>query len=66
MRSSMRWLGMADILMVRKLAVRVLPGSATPAEQLALAGIDAAAIVMTAADMVTRRSELPGPELPGA
>ncbi len=45
-------------LMVRKLAVRVLPGSATPAEQLALAGIDAAAIVMTAADMVARRAEL--------
>jgi transketolase len=47
-------------LLVRKLAVRVMPGSATPAEQLAMAGIDAAAIVMTAADMVTRRAELAG------
>jgi len=47
-------------LMVRKLAVRLMPGSATPAEQLAMAGIDAAAIVMTAADMVTRRAELTG------
>jgi transketolase len=47
-------------LMARKLAVRVMPGSATPAEQLAMAGIDAAAIVMTAADMVTRRAELAG------
>jgi transketolase len=45
----------AGSLMVRKLAVRVMPGSATPAEQLAMAGIDAAAIVMAAADMVTRR-----------
>jgi transketolase len=42
-------------LMVRKLAVRVMPGSATPAEQLAMAGIDAAAIVMAAADMMTQR-----------
>jgi transketolase len=45
----------AESLMVRKLAVRVMPGSATPAEQLAMAGIDAGAIVMAAADMVTRR-----------
>ena len=35
-----------------KLAVRHLPGSATPAEQLALAGIDAAHIAAAARDLV--------------
>jgi transketolase len=35
-----------------KLAVRHLPGSATPAQQLALAGIDAAHIVIAARDLV--------------
>ena len=35
-----------------KLAVRHMPGSATPAEQLALAGIDAAHIAATAQDLV--------------
>jgi transketolase len=38
-----------------KLAVRDMPGSATPAEQLALAGIDAAAIVEVARDLVRAR-----------
>ncbi|HEX3958525.1 MAG TPA: transketolase, partial [Trebonia sp.] len=42
--------------LVRKLAVRELPGSATPAEQLALAGIDSAAIVSAAADLVAGRA----------
>ena len=35
-----------------KLAVRRMPGSATPAEQLSLAGIDAAAIVIAARKLV--------------
>jgi transketolase len=35
-----------------KLAVRHMPGSATPAEQLALAGIDAAHIAAAARDLV--------------
>jgi transketolase len=35
-----------------KLAVRIMPGSATPAEQLAAAGIDAAAIAAAARDLV--------------
>jgi transketolase len=35
-----------------KLAVRAMPGSATPAEQLAAAGIDAAAIAAAARDLV--------------
>ena len=35
-----------------KLAVAHLPGSATPAEQLALAGIDAAHIAAAARDLV--------------
>jgi len=35
-----------------KLAVRRMPGSATPAEQLSLAGIDAAAIAETARNLV--------------
>jgi transketolase len=37
---------------VRHLAVRTMPGSATPAEQLADAGIDAAAIVAAANDLL--------------
>ena len=35
-----------------KLAVRHMPGSATPAEQLAMAGIDAAHIAAAARDLV--------------
>jgi transketolase len=38
---------------VRKLAVREMPGSATPAEQLAMAGIDAAAITAAAIDLIS-------------
>jgi transketolase len=45
-----------SLAVVRKLAVRELPGSATPAEQLALAGIDSAAIVSAAADLVAGRA----------
>jgi hypothetical protein len=41
---------------VRKLAVGELPGRATPEEQLALAGIDAAGITAAAADLVTGRT----------
>ncbi|MBO0837809.1 MAG: hypothetical protein J2P28_20165, partial [Actinobacteria bacterium] len=37
---------------VRKLAVTAMPGSASPAEQLALAGIDATSIAAAAADLV--------------
>ncbi len=37
---------------VRKLAVRIMPSSATPAEQLAAAGIDAEHIVAAARDLV--------------
>jgi transketolase len=37
---------------VRKLAVRSMPGSATPAEQLQLAGIDMASIATAAAELV--------------
>jgi transketolase len=37
---------------VIRLAVRDMPGSATPQEQLAVAGIDADAIVAAAHDMV--------------
>ena len=40
---------------VIKLAVRHMPGSATPAEQLALAGIDAAHIAAAARDAVKER-----------
>ncbi len=42
----------ADRPSVVKLAVRHMPGSATPAEQLALAGIDAAHIATAARDLV--------------
>jgi transketolase len=41
---------------VRKLAVRQMPASATAAEQLASAGIDAAAIANAAADIVAGRT----------
>ena len=41
---------------VVKLAVRAMPGSATPAEQLAAAGIDADAIVDAARSVVTHAS----------
>jgi transketolase len=41
---------------VRKLAVRELPGSATPAEQLQMAGIDMLSIAMAAADLIAGRS----------
>lgn len=37
---------------VRKLAVREMPGSATPAEQLAAAGLDADAIVVAARELI--------------
>jgi transketolase len=43
--------GAAPLPVVRKLAVREMPGSATPAEQLAAAGIDAAAIATAAAEL---------------
>jgi len=36
----------------RKLAVRSMPGSATPDEQLQLAGIDTGAIASAAAELV--------------
>jgi transketolase len=39
---------------VRHLAVRAMPGSATPAEQLADAGIDADAIVNAVHDLLTK------------
>ncbi|MGZ8564099.1 MAG: transketolase [Candidatus Limnocylindria bacterium] len=42
----------ADRPRIVKLAVRQLPGSATPAEQLALAGIDAAHIAAAARELV--------------
>jgi transketolase len=38
-----------------KLAVRHLPGSATPAEQMAMAGIDAAHIAAAARDLVEEK-----------
>jgi transketolase len=41
---------------VRKLAVRIMPGSATPAEQLAAAGIDAEHIVAAARELVGARA----------
>jgi transketolase len=41
---------------VRKLAVRELPGSAMPAEQLQLAGIDMLSIATAAADLIAGRS----------
>jgi transketolase len=40
---------------VQKLAVRQMPGSATPAEQLQLAGIDMVSIAAAAADLVAGR-----------
>jgi transketolase len=41
---------------VRKLAVRTMPGSATPAEQLAAAGIDADHIAAAARELVRSRA----------
>jgi transketolase len=41
---------------VRKLAVRIMPGSATPAEQLADAGIDAEHIAEAARELVGSRA----------
>jgi transketolase len=46
--------GGAPLPVVRKLAVREMPGSATPAEQLAAARIDAAAIREAVTDLVRR------------
>jgi transketolase len=37
---------------IRKLAVRIMPGSGTPAEQLAAAGIDADHIAAAARDLL--------------
>jgi len=42
----------ATVPRLRRLAVRAIPASGTPAEQLAAAGIDAAAIVRAARDLV--------------
>ncbi|HEY7452708.1 MAG TPA: transketolase [Candidatus Limnocylindria bacterium] len=44
---------------VVRLAVRIMPGSATPAQQLAAAGIDAAAIATAARDLVARSAAVP-------
>jgi transketolase len=44
---------------VVQLAVRVMPGSATPAQQLAAAGIDAAAIATAARELVARSAAVP-------
>ena len=41
---------------VRKLAVRIMPGSATPAQELAAAGIDAEHIVAAARELVGARA----------
>jgi transketolase len=41
---------------IRRLAVRIMPGSATPAEQLAAAGIDAEHIASAARDLVGDRA----------
>jgi transketolase len=48
---------------VRKLAVRSLPGSATPDEQLQLAGIDMASIATAAAELVAQLSPTGTPPL---
>ncbi len=47
--------GPGALPVVHKLAVRQIPGSATPAEQLALAGIDMVSIAAGAADLVAGR-----------
>jgi transketolase len=44
--------GGAPLPVVRKLAVRAMPGSATPEEQVQLAGIDMASIATAAAELV--------------
>jgi len=47
--------GAAALPVVQKLAVRDMPGSATPAEQLQLAGIDMVSIAAAAVDLVAGR-----------
>ncbi|HEY1705033.1 MAG TPA: transketolase [Trebonia sp.] len=46
-------IGAGPLPVVRKLAVRDMPGSATPDEQLRLAGIDMSSIASAAAELVT-------------
>ncbi len=48
--------GGGTLPVVHKLAVRQMPGSATPAEQLQLAGIDMVSIAAGAADLIAGRS----------
>jgi transketolase len=48
--------GAGTLPLVRKLAVHDMPGSATPAEQLQLAGIDMASIAAGAAELIAGRS----------
>ena len=48
--------GARTLPVVRKLAVQQMPGSATPAEQLQLAGIDMVSIAAGAADLIAGRS----------
>jgi transketolase len=45
-----------DAPVIRKLAVRILPGSGTPAEQLAAAGIDAEHIAAAARELAGTRA----------
>jgi transketolase len=45
-----------DAPVIRKLAVRIMPGSGTPAEQLAAAGIDAQHIAAAASDLAGVRA----------
>jgi transketolase len=45
-----------DRPLVRKLAVRIMPGSATPAQQLAAAEIDAEHIVAAARELIGSRA----------
>ena len=48
-------LGAGTLPVVHKLAIRQMPGSATPAEQLQLAGIDMVSIAAGAADLIAGR-----------
>ena len=48
--------GAAERPTIVKLAVRIMPGSGTPAEQLAAAGIDAAHIAEAARELVSQRT----------
>jgi len=50
--------GAGTLPMVHKLAVREIPGSATPAEQLQLAGIDMVSIAAGAASLIAGRAAL--------